>query len=44
MSFLTNLPDLAGGQSGHGQARTACTYMHLQVQDRLFDIHHAFGL
>jgi hypothetical protein len=44
MPFLTNLPDLAGGQSGQGQARAACNYMHLQDQDRLSDTYRAFGL
>ena len=31
-------------QSGHGQARAARNYMHLQDPDRLFDTYRAFGL
>jgi hypothetical protein len=31
-------------QSGHGQARTARNYIHLQDPARLFDTFHAFGL
>ncbi len=44
MPSLTNLPDLAGRQSGHGQARAARNYMHLQDPDRLFDTYRTFGL